>query len=301
MRKNHKIKFKKTSIQMLKKTTKRLIISYLLILILAQLFSGCMTFRLSKKEIDDEFKASIYKPTELQIKVLGREINYAEIGNDSLPVVFFVHGSPGSWSAFSGFMKDESLLKKVKMVSVDRAGFGFSELGKGEKSLQKQAAYLKPIVEKYKQKGKKLILVGHSLGGPMLARMAIDYPELIDNLIFVAPSIDPTLEPTRWYRYILDSIFIRYMIPRSFRASNLEILYLKEDLEAMLPYWKNIKQPTIVIQGKKDVLVHPDNAKFAQKMLVNAAIVQIWLKDDMNHFVPWSNPELIKEAILKSL
>lgn len=286
---------------MLKKTTKRLLISYLIILAVAQLFSGCMTFRLTKAEIDEQFKNTVYKPTEHRIKVLGREINYVEIGKDSLPVVFFVHGSPGSWSAFSGFMKDEDLLKKVKMVSVDRAGFGYSDLGNGEKSLEKQAAYLKPIVEKYKQKDQKLILVGHSLGGPMLARMAIDYPELIDNLIFVAPSIDPTLEPARWYRYILDSVFIRYIIPRSFRASNLEILYLKEDLEAMLPFWKNIRQPTIVIQGKKDVLVHPDNAKFAQKMLINARSVQIWLKDDMNHFVPWSNPELIKKAILKSL
>jgi pimeloyl-ACP methyl ester carboxylesterase len=286
---------------MLKKISKRLIISYFAILAMAQLFSGCMTFRLSQKEIDEEFKTSKLKPTEHQIKVLGREINYAEIGSDSLPVAFFVHGSPGSWSAFSGFMKDTALLKKVKMVSVDRAGFGFSGLGDGEKSLQKQAAYLKPIVAKYKQSGKKLILIGHSLGGPMLARMAIDYPELIDNLIFVAPSIDPTLEPARWYRYILDSVIFRYMIPRSFRASNLEILYLKEDLEAMLPYWKNIRQPTIVIQGKKDVLVHPDNAKFAQKMLISSPSVQIWLKDDMNHFVPWSNPELIKEAILKSL
>lgn len=286
---------------MLKKTTKRLLISYLIILAVAQLFSGCMTFRLSKADIDEQFRNTTFKPTEHQINVLGREINYAEIGKDSLPVVFFVHGSPGSWSAFSGFMKDEDLLKKVKMVSVDRAGFGYSDLGNGEKSLEKQAAYLKPIVEKYKQKDKKLILVGHSLGGPMLARMAIDYPELIDNLIFVAPSIDPNLEPARWYRYILDSVFIRYIIPRSFRASNLEILYLKEDLEAMLPFWKNIRQSTIVIQGKKDVLVHPDNAKFAQKMLINAQSLQIWLKDDMNHFVPWSNPELIKEAILKSL
>ena len=286
---------------MVKKITKRLLISYFLVLAVAQLFSGCMTFRLSQKEIDEQFKNVTLKPIEHKIKVLDREINYAEIGLDSLPVAFFVHGSPGSWSAFSGFMKDQKLLKKVKMVSIDRVGFGFSGLGNGEKSLEKQAAYLKPILEKYKQKDKKLILIGHSLGGPMLARMAIDYPELIDNLIFVAPSIDPTLEPTRWYRYILDSILIRYMIPRSFRASNLEILYLKEDLEAMLPFWKNIRKPTIVIQGRKDVLVHPDNAKFAQKMLINSPSVQIWLKDDMNHFVPWSNPELIKEAILKSL
>lgn len=286
---------------MFKKITKRFVISYFILLIFSQLFTGCMSFRLTPKELEESFINQKLKPTEHQIEVLGKSINYAEIGNDSLPTVIFVHGSPGSWSAFEGFMKDDSLLMKVKMVSVDRIGFGYSDFGNGEESLQKQAAYLRPIVEKYKKQSKKVILVGHSLGGPMLARMAIDYPELIDNLVFVAASIDPNLEPARWYRYILNSAAIRYMIPRSFRASNHEILYLKEELELMLPYWQNIHQPSIVIHGTKDVLVHPKNANFASKMLKNAQKVEIWQIEGMNHFVPWSHPHLIKKAIFKSL
>jgi pimeloyl-ACP methyl ester carboxylesterase len=286
---------------MLKKISKRLIIIYLLLLGLSQIFTGCMSFRLSPKELEESFRNQKLKPKEHQVQVLGKSINYAEIGDDKLPIVIFVHGSPGSWSAFEGFMKDDSLLSKVKIVSVDRIGFGYSDFGNAEESLQKQAAYLKPIVEKYKKLSGKVVLVGHSLGGPMLARMAIDYPELIDNLIFVAASIDPELEPARWYRYILNSVVIRYMIPRSFRASNHEILYLKEELELMLPYWKNIHQPSIVIQGTKDVLVHPKNAEFASKMLKNSEKVEIWNIEGMNHFVPWSHPHLIKKAILKSI
>ena len=248
-----------------------------------------------------EYFAGHTIPQEYRIHVLDKDINYVENGKDSLPVAFFVHGSPGSWSAFAGFMKDSVLLQKVKMVSVDRIGFGYSDFGHGEKSLAKQVAYLKPIVSKYKAQGKKIILIGHSLGGPIIAKMAIDYPELVDNLIFVAGSIDPTLEPTRWYRYIMDFVGVRYIIPKSFRASNDEILYLKEELEEMIPQWQLIRQPCIVIQGNKDVLVHPKNAAFAKRMLVNAESVEIWLKDDMNHFVPWSNPELINQAILKSI
>ena len=56
------------------------------------------------------------------------------------------------------FMKDTALLKKVKIVSVDRIGFGYSEFGDGEKSLEEQAEYLLPIVQQYKKSGKKLIL-----------------------------------------------------------------------------------------------------------------------------------------------
>lgn len=58
---------------------------------------------------------------------------------------------------------------------------------------------------------------------------------------------------------------IRVLIPASFRASNHEILYLKPELEKMLPLWKNIRQPIIVIQGGKNMFVSPKNADFAQK------------------------------------
>jgi pimeloyl-ACP methyl ester carboxylesterase len=262
-----------------------------------QICTSCMSFRLSPKEIEQHFASQKYKPKQYQVEINNRTINYAEVGNDSLPVAFFVHGSPGSWSAWEDFFKDSVLLQKVKMVAVDRPGFGYSGLGKAEKKLTEQVKYLKPIVEKYKKSNKKVILVGHSLGGPMIARMAMDYPELIDNLVFVAASNAPELEPARWYRYIGDFILFRYLIPRSFRASNREILYLKPELEKMQPLWQNIKQPTIVIQGDKDIFVPYQNAEFTRKMLKNAQ-VEVIMKKDMNHFVPWSNPELIREAIL---
>jgi pimeloyl-ACP methyl ester carboxylesterase len=131
--------------------------------------------------------------------------------------------------------------------------------------------------------------------------MAMDYPELVDGLIIVAGSIDPELEPDEtWFRAPLATPFLSWILPRSFRASNEEIYHLKPQLEEMLPLWKNIKCPVIVIQGQKDVLVDPANADFAKKMLVNAP-VDFVMVDSMNHFVPWSNPELIHDAVVKML
>ena len=240
------------------------------------------------------------KPVQHQMGIQGVKMNYAEIVSDSLPVAFFVHGSPGSWGGFIDFMKDTILLKKVKIVAVDRIGFGDSDLGNGEKSLIVQAKLLKPIMAKYKKSGKKIILIGHSLGGPMIVRMAMDYPELIDNLIIVAGSIAPDLEPNeKWFRIPMDFMPIKFLIPASFRAYSHEILYLKPELEKMLPLWKNIRQPIIVIQGGKDILVNPKNADFAEKMLVNAKSLETVRVDTMNHFVPWSHPNLIKKAILE--
>jgi pimeloyl-ACP methyl ester carboxylesterase len=280
------------------KFSKRLIIGYIILFIISQILSSCLTFKVNQKEIDKKFLGYQMKPVQHQMEVQGVKMNYAEIGSDSLPVAFFVHGSPGSWSAFIDFMKDTVLLKKVKMVAVDRIGFGKSDFGNGEKSLVAQVELLKPIVAKFKKSGKKIILIGHSLGGPIIARMAMDYPELIDNLIIVAGSIAPDLEPNeKWFRIPMDFMPISILIPASFRASNHEILYLKPELEKMLPLWKNIRQPVIVIQGGKDMLVNPKNAEFAEKMLVNAKSLKVVRIDTMNHFVPWSHPQLIKKAI----
>lgn len=55
-----------------------------------------------------------------------------------------------------------------------------------------------------------------------------------------------------------------------------------------------------VIHGKKDTLVPYENVDFARKAFVNAP-VQYIIVDDMNHFVPWNHPELIRKAILKQL
>jgi pimeloyl-ACP methyl ester carboxylesterase len=56
-----------------------------------------------------------------------------------------------------------------------------------------------------------------------------------------------------------------------------------------------------VIQGEKDMLVHPKNADFAERMLVNSKSLKVVRVDTMNHFVPWSHPQLIKKAIEESL
>ncbi|MBS1507800.1 MAG: alpha/beta hydrolase [Bacteroidetes bacterium] len=257
---------------------------------------------MSKSEIDTFFAKKEYKGNLHEYSIgKNRVINYLHVGDERLPLVIFVHGSPGSLSAFIDFMADTALLKRAQLISVDRPGFGDSNFGYSEKSLKNQAAYLKPILEKYKN-NKPVILVGHSLGGPVIARMAMDYQSLVDGLVIVAGSIDPDLEPNEtWFRAPLATPFLSWMMPRSLRASNFEIYKLKPELQEMVPLWKNITCPVKVIQGNKDDLVAPANADFAKKMLVNAASVDFILKDNMNHFVPWQHPELIRQAVLELL
>ena len=261
--------------------------------------TSCMSFRKTDQEIAEYFKDSRAKPSFHTVAAGDRRIHYAEIGDDSLPLVVFVHGSPGSWTAFIDFFKDSTLYNHAHLISVDRLGFGKSGLGKVEPSMHMQALAVAAVI-KANGPHSKAILVGHSLGGPVIARVAMDFPAQVSTLILVAGSIDPDLEKKEWFRPIIGSFPLRYLIPVDLDVSNREIRPLKGELIQMLPFWKSITIPVTVIQGEVDDLVPQENAAFAKRMLVNAP-VNVQKIPGMNHFIPWRRPDMIRIAILEQL
>jgi pimeloyl-ACP methyl ester carboxylesterase len=268
-------------------------------LVLLVLMHSCMQFRMSSSAIEKHFQTTPYTARQYTYIYEGQKIKYVAVGDSTRPTVLFVHGSPGSLSAFIDFLGDTVLAKRAQLISVDRPGFGDSNFGVGERSLQKQARALLPILQKAAPG--PVILVGHSLGGPVIARVAMDYPQHVQGLIFVAASIDPALEPNEaWFRRPLATPFLRWILPRSLRASNEELYHLKPELQEMVPLWANITAPSVVIQGGKDVLVPPANADFARKHLTRAPVSFV-LPPDVNHFIPWTNPKLIRAAVLQLL
>jgi len=137
-------------VRTLPKFSKQLFLGYIILFIIYQILTACLTFKVSQKEIEKKFMGYQLKPHQHQIEVQGLNMNYAEIGTDSWPVAFFKPAHPSSWGGFIDFTRVTKFLKKVKMMTVDRIGFGESNFGKGENSLVLPAELLKPIVAKYK-------------------------------------------------------------------------------------------------------------------------------------------------------
>ncbi|MBX2840346.1 MAG: alpha/beta hydrolase [Flammeovirgaceae bacterium] len=254
---------------------------------------------MSEEKLNKYFEGKPVQPELDQYTVQERTINYLSVGADTLPLVLFVHGAPGSLDAFIDFVSDSAIASKARLVSVDRPGYGYSGFGDHETSIKKQAAMIQPILETNKS-GKPAVLVGHSYGGPIVARMAMDFPEQVGALVMAAPAIDPEHEKIFWISYPADWFLFRWMVPVTLRVSNYEKLSHVEELTNMLPLWNKVKVPTIHIHGEKDKLVPFENAAFAEKMITNAPLEMVTRKD-MGHLIPWNNPELIYEAIYKSL
>jgi len=262
-------------------------------LALGHFIGGCMEFRMTPREVNKYYEGS-HKPELISFPFNERTVHFAEAGDKSKPLVFFVHGSPGSWSAFAHFLKDSSLLYRFHLLSVDRPGFGYSNFGWAEPSIPKQAELLYQILRRYP--GKKAILIGHSLGGPVIAQMAMDYPASVGGLLLVAPSIDPSLEPDEWFRPLMRNFVIRTFTPTSMYVSNEEIIGLQQELEIMTEGWRKIKTPIYMLQGDSDVLVPMENAFYPGKFLPDS-LVHIQLLGGVDHFIPWSHPKEIVKGI----
>ncbi|MEO8505331.1 MAG: alpha/beta hydrolase [Acidobacteriota bacterium] len=238
-------------------------------------------------------------PTYHRYTVLDREIFAAEVGPADAPPVLLVHGSPGSWEDALNTLSDPQLETRAHLISVDRPGFGNSGAGQLETSLERQAAMLLGVLAQ-SAPGRKAIVVGHSLGGPIAARMAMDGAQQVAGLVLVAASIDPGLERTTWYQKAARWPIVRWIVPNILALANDEIRPLHGELEKMMPLWASIHVPVIVIQGDTDGLVPKANADFAEHMLTGAQ-VDMMRVPKQGHMIPWERPELIRQAILDLL
>lgn len=232
------------------------------------------------------------------VTTLG-SIDYVEIYTSSASaepkqLIIFVHGTPGSYTAFRSYLNDPVMQEKFHMISVTRPGWRSDEDAKVP-SLDKQAAALRPLLD-MDRSGKGALLMGHSYGGPVIARTAMNYPELIAGLIFVATTGDPELSAPRWYnRFAV--VLPRFVLGASLKGANAEIMPLRPQLEAMLPRWQDLTMPVLIVQGSRDRLVHPDNALFMQRMLVNSE-VRFLNREGLGHFVLWEEAPLIRDNII---
>ena len=232
------------------------------------------------------------------VKTLG-SIDYVEIYTPSaslLPkqLIIFVHGTPGSYTAFRSYLNDPIMQEKFHMVSVTRPGWRSNDDTKVP-SLDEQAAALRPLLD-MDRSGKGALLMGHSYGGPVIARTAMNYSELIAGLVFVATTGDPKLSAPRWYNRLAVAL-PRFVLGASLKGANAEIMRLYPQLEAMVPRWQDLIMPVLIVQGSKDKLVHPDNAVFMQRMLVNSE-VRFLNREGQGHFVLWEEAALIRDNLI---
>lgn len=281
---------------MKKKRMKKRVFLYLLL----PVWLICSSFLFKMRESDCDAIAEFSKIgvnlTFATIRIGDVNIHYAKTGNDSLPTLFFIHGTPGSWSAFKRYLKDTDLLRHFRMIAIDRPGFGYSSFGHGF-HLYEQSALIYHVVEQEKN-GKPLHLIGHSLGGPIVVKLAQEHPNAYTSLTILSGSISPYDEPKEKWRRFFASGPLQYFFPGAFRTCNTEIWYYKKDLFVMDKHYDTLRMPVMFIHGDKDPLVTVKNVYYGMDKLAINNNAKMIIIPGANHFIPWEHYDIIKRHLL---
>jgi pimeloyl-ACP methyl ester carboxylesterase len=274
------------------------ILLFVLFLVGIALLQGCMRMRTSDAKARALFAK---KKVPLEIRdtlIAGRHLHFAMTShNNSLPTLVFVHGSPGSWFHYQKFMLDEDLRKKFQLVCIDRPGFGHSDFGKAL-HLNEQSELIASVLKSLKTE-KPMYLCGHSMGGPVVVKLAADHPDLFKTIVIVAGAIDVEQEKKERWRYLMENPALRWLLPGAFRPSNTELLYLKKDLIPLQKDFANIRCDVHFVHGDRDTWVPIENVDFGKKMMVNARSIRSDTLHGADHQVPWKRFEELKTILME--
>jgi pimeloyl-ACP methyl ester carboxylesterase len=255
-----------------------------------------MQFRVTDKELRETFKASGIDIFISTIKINGHNLHYAKTGMDTASTIFFMHGTPGSLSNYERYLADSDLMSRFRLISIDRPGFGYSDFG-NTMDMEQQANLISLLIDSLSN-DKPVYIVGHSLAGPLVIKIAAMKPSTINGAVVLAGSTDPSQEPARWWRPIITYSPLRFMIPTSWRYSNEEQYWLKDDLVKLKNDFSNVICPVYIFHGDNDDLVPIANADYTKKMLVNSKSVKTKIFAGGDHFMVWNKYDDIKKQLL---
>jgi pimeloyl-ACP methyl ester carboxylesterase len=225
----------------------------------------------------------------------GWRTQYFASGDPNGQRVIFVHGTPGRAADFAAFVRNP--IDPLEMVAIDRPGFGGSQPRDALPKLADQAAAIEPLL--VERNGRWPILVGHSLGGPIVCRTAADFPGRVGGLVIAAGSLDPELEAVHAIQRVGDLGLVSWLLPQILRNSNRELIPLEQELRRLKPLLSGIESPTIIVHGDRDSLVPVENVPFMEKYFPDGVVVETVILKGANHFLPWRQEPALRDAIRK--
>jgi pimeloyl-ACP methyl ester carboxylesterase len=235
--------------------------------------------------------------TRIAVSVpLGTDVSVMRAGDGSAPRLILVHGTPGSASSWADYLLSPPA--GMDVMALDRPGFGQSGPNGAMPGLAEQAAAVLALLP---TDGRRVVLLGHSLGGAIVARVAAGHPERVHGLVLLAASLDPALEQVHPMQHVGAWAPVRHLLPRVIRNANSELMALKPELQALATMLPRITAKVVIVHGSKDDLVPVANVPFMQLQLTGARCVKTVLLEGRNHFLPWNSEAEVREAVRLAL
>jgi pimeloyl-ACP methyl ester carboxylesterase len=251
---------------------------------------------MSTKEIDKYYQVHSPKPSFHILEKGNMKLFYAIVNEErkDLPLIIFIHGAPGAWYGYINYLSDSALVKKYRMISIDRIGYHYSSHQKAVTSIDEQAKSILPLVNQYSNG--KCLLVGRSYGAPIAACIANDAPEKVSSVLFISSAVNPDKEKFWWFSKPIYYPPIRWMMPRMINHASDEKFKHEQELRKISKVYMNIHQPSIILQGGLDFIIDKSNGSYLDSALTNSTHRYILLPKN-GHLITNENKPMVVKCI----
>lgn len=138
-----------------------------------------------------------------QLDVSGHGVHVLTRGPEEGPAVLLIHGASANAREFTATLAPR-LETDMRVLMADRPGHGYSDRFDGAYSLAAQARQMAGVLDQLAP-GQKAVVAGHSFGGAVALRLALDRPDLVSGLVLLAPVTHDWGDGdggTAWYNFI---------------------------------------------------------------------------------------------------
>lgn len=249
----------------------------------------------------------------------GVRIHYWRTGGENKPVIIMSHGITDyglSWASLASRFEDE-----FDIIMVDARGHGFSEKPAGPYDLDTHVEDLVGLVEALEIT--KPILIGHSMGGSIVAQTAAKYPDLPAAVIMEDPPMEESLErlgediiPDWRAMLVRNSTTPKADLMEEARTKyhpgwpDYEYDHWAESKHLVLPavldivhgdgfgnpreIFAEIQAPTLILKAEADEESHRKRHLEAAAQLPNGKLIHI---EDAGHLIRLDKPERTEQEI----
>lgn len=133
------------------------------------------------------------------LDVGGQNVHVLTRGPEAAPPVLMIHGASANAREYTSSLAPH-LEDSLRLLMADRPGHGWSDRFDGAEQLGAQARQMAGVLDKLAP-GQKAVIVGHSFGGAVALRLALDRPDIVAGLVLLAPVTHDWGEGsgTSWY------------------------------------------------------------------------------------------------------
>ncbi|PDW01950.1 alpha/beta fold hydrolase [Candidatus Viridilinea mediisalina] len=125
----------------------------------------------------------------------GVRVHAREEGPKTGQICIMIHGWSSSWYALSPLL--ELVSRRFHCVAIDLPGYGNSERLRERTTIPAYAEVIAKLIQQLSDN--PAVLIGHSMGGMTSITTALNYPELVDRMVLLAPTISGKL--SNWINY----------------------------------------------------------------------------------------------------